>query len=340
MKPIAKEIKEAIDKYFSPISSDNIFTVVDKKNTDDLLVDVDFVKGKKKDDAAGERLIRKYITDDFIAPLADKYKDDNVILLSVPSTSKTNTIPVQLGNVLKEKLNAKGCNTNTLESDNFIDTLHSIAMKDVTKALRPYASRLYEIGDNDTFSALKIASKDCKIVLVEDILTTGASLNAFKNFLKKNGIETDSVIAVKGSNNIYPNQQEIAKAVKLFKDYDMDENRACELCSTFTSSELWAVSTEFSTARKEMQKEPSEKKLEELKYTLDMLYEGRIKGDEDAAFWLQKKVEVETKEAARKKAEKAEAKTKNKIEFSNKSDVDKKDNTLNIINHLKGAVNG
>ncbi len=340
MNYLTEKRKELIKDHSFSLSEKDILSVMPKKDSSDaLLVDSDFTEGKSNNKQSARNLVEKYITDEFIDKAYKKYSDKNIIFLTVPSSSKKNCVPIELAEYLSEELNKKGCATNTLVSDTFIDSYHSLEMKRIRKSLhRVYATRLYEIEDKQYFDELRDMTKDFEVVLVEDILTTGASLNAFKNFLGANGVKTSSVIALKGSDKLYPNEKEIAKAVDLFTQFGINEEKACILTSSLTTGELGGLYTHYSVERKNLQKNPSEEKKEDLVTIWNTLYEARINSDEDAVDFLQRIVVSEIENVEKKKAKRIENRTpQNSLNISNLPEKNNSALMSAALMHKKGA---
>lgn len=186
------------------------FTIYDKKHTDELLVDPLFLKAKKGDRQAAFDLIHKIWTPEKTEQVRLMTKDHPTFFISVPGTSRQNQIPPVYAEFLAELTDQ-----SFLVSDEYIASLHSTMMKSVKNGDRLMRPRMYEPLRKDFFKRLKEAIGDKQVVLVEDILTTGASVNCFRRFLEKNGIAVKCVFGLKGDSNIAPSLSEIMKLQKI-----------------------------------------------------------------------------------------------------------------------------
>lgn len=76
------------------------------------------------------------------------------------------------------------------------------------------APRLYETFRESFFDNLRKHTQNSSVVLVEDIITTGASVNTFKRFLEHNGVEVDCIAGIKGDTRIEPAVSDLKKLEK------------------------------------------------------------------------------------------------------------------------------
>lgn len=301
---LTAEEKKLFEDY-SPI--DRILTVFSKKDgSDDLLANDLFKEGKRGNSVAAAQLVQSVCSPQYVQSIFDQFNDKPVVFVPMPSTSFQNKIPIELACFMAKNLMKKGVDAKYIQTEEYIHTLHSMMMKSLrTHFHRALAVRIFEEKKENFFDLFRQVAQDRHIVLVEDILTTGSSVNAFRRFIEKHGVQVSGVIGLKGNDNLAPSPTEIIKfAAKLRKVVpDLD---AIALGKELTRNELWALRVYVETQIKQNSatKNPEcklkirqirdiKKKFLETSKILTLLYRARVKADINAVYSLQKIIEKE-----------------------------------------------
>lgn len=188
-------------------------TLMDSAQQNMLLIDPDFLAAKDGDGAAAEKIVDKLLTDEKfeqIRQMIDPHRP--TVFISMPGTSRRNQIPPTFAKRLADKTGQHFVN-----GDEHFMPLHHKMMKKLGRGERMFNPRLYKPFKEDFFARMKQAYPDAKIVVVEDIFTTGASVNSFVRLLSKNGFNAQSVIGLGGDTDISPTPKLIDKLDKKFK---------------------------------------------------------------------------------------------------------------------------
>jgi hypothetical protein len=120
--------------------------------------------------------------------------NENMVLIAQPSTSKKNIVPVVLAEMLSRETGLK-----YIIGDEHFDFLHNKEAKNMTRMERVFNRREYKLFDPENFKAL-VGNRE--IAIVEDVLTSGGSVAAFCNELKKHGCNVVSVVALMGDRRL------------------------------------------------------------------------------------------------------------------------------------------
>ena len=166
---------------------------------------------------------RKIFVNDRLASFADTLlpvmqsrisPDDPIptLFITVPSTSGDNQIPRALGAFLAEKYG-----TACVNSDEYVDTEHEERSISVDNDKRFLYARFYVMKKSKAEELQALAhytnekgeKMPKRVVIVEDVLTTGSSAYTFARFLHKNGIQPTHVVAVKGDPDISPRREDL-----------------------------------------------------------------------------------------------------------------------------------
>ncbi|MBR5130561.1 MAG: hypothetical protein IKV03_04985 [Alphaproteobacteria bacterium] len=188
-------------------------TIFDKKNRDEVLVNPLFIAAKKGDSQAAVQLVESLWNEDKSQELRQLIlPEKSPIFFSVPSTSRLNQVPIAYARFLAQQTQDLG--GTFLVGDEYIAPLHTSMMKSVKNGNRLMSPRLYEPYNEMFFERLREHAQFSQIILVEDILTTGSSVNTFRRFLQHNDIPVDCIVGIKGDTDLSPTQKEIDKLEK------------------------------------------------------------------------------------------------------------------------------
>lgn len=186
--------------------------IYDKKHTDSLLVDPLFLRAKQGDRQAAFDLIQKLWTADKTKQACTITQKQPTLFISVPGTSRRNQIPPVFAEFL-----ADVTEQSFLIGDEHVASLHATMMKSVKNSNRLMRPRMYEPYEKRFFDQLRavVGNGQKQVILVEDVVTTGSSVNSFRRFLEKNGIPVAGIFGVKGDYDIVPSTSEIQKLQKI-----------------------------------------------------------------------------------------------------------------------------
>lgn len=230
-------------------------TIFGKKNKDELLVNPLFERAKKGDADAAVQLIQELWTEDKTQELRRLILPERPpIFFSVPGTSRLNQVPIAYARFLAQQTQEYG--STYLVGDEYISSLHTSMMKSVKNGNRLMSPRLYEPFDETFFDRLRHYAESSQIILVEDVLTTGSSVNTFRRFLEHNDIPVSCIIGVKGDTDICPTLPELTKLEKLAKKAGIDTIDWIALGQELTRSELTALTFQYIGDRYKRADEP------------------------------------------------------------------------------------
>lgn len=186
--------------------------IYDKKHTDSLLVDPLFLRAKQGDRQAAFDLIQKLWTFDKTRQALAITQRRPTVFISVPGTSRRNQIPPVFAEFL-----ADVTEQSFLIGDEYVASLHATMMKSVKNSNRLMRPRMYEPYEKHFFDQLRavVGNGQKQVILVEDVVTTGSSVNSFRRFLEKKGIPVAGIFGVKGDYDIVPSTSEIQKLQKI-----------------------------------------------------------------------------------------------------------------------------
>ena len=137
-----------------------------------------------------------------------------VLLISQPSTSGTNVIPIVFGNELKKSLEA-----SFAIGDQYFKVGHRKEVKLMSAAERTFERRIYVPHDESELRKL-ISGKD--LFVVDDILTSGASAAEFTRVLESSGAKVVSIVALMGDKRLNMDQSTQNKLETALKKKDID----------------------------------------------------------------------------------------------------------------------
>jgi hypothetical protein len=121
-----------------------------------------------------------------------------VVFMTVPSSSRTNVLPIQLARRLASELGG-----TCVIGDEFFNALHAQQSKHISRLQRPFHPRDYALKDKyQEVNALKRVIGDKQVVIVEDLLTTGGSAASFFHALNDHGIRATAVVALMGERRL------------------------------------------------------------------------------------------------------------------------------------------
>jgi orotate phosphoribosyltransferase len=147
------------------------------------------------DKGAADRVIERPWSDKKTADLKALFQNpSDVVFITVPSTSKTNVVPLRLAEKLSKDLNAR-----VICGDEYFSTIHAKQSKNIPRLQRPFHRRVY-VSENS--EALREAAAGKQVVMVDDLLTTGGSVAAFCRALDDEGLRGRSVIVLMGDRRL------------------------------------------------------------------------------------------------------------------------------------------
>ena len=244
-------------------------TIYDKKHTDMLLVDPLFLRAKQGDRQAAFELIQKLWTFDKTRQALAITQRKPSLFISVPGTSRRNQIPPVFAEFL-----ADVTEQSFLIGDEHVASLHATMMKSVKNSHRLMRPRMYEPYQKHFFDQLKavVGNGQRQVILVEDVVTTGSSVNSFRRFLEKNGIPVTGIFGIKGDYDIVPSASEIQKLQKIAtrEGIAMDMQK---LGQELSKSEVISLTYQF-LAQKYKKAPPREQRL--MRHQLKCLYEIKV----------------------------------------------------------------
>lgn len=232
-----------------PILPDNDKNIVGKaKQDNDVMHSADWQAAKENADfkAAG-RVVDLIWSDKKTQQLRDVLKNiENVIFITQPSTSRNNVVPIALAQRLSQDLQGK-----YIDGDDYFETLHRQQSKHIPSYRRVFERREYEMFD---LSGLKEQIGGKKVVVVEDILTTGGSVAAFIDHLNYEGIKVESITALMGDKRLQIDQKTFEKLDSSLKNNSIPIN-STELARHITRAEAGGLIMVINSARSENARE-------------------------------------------------------------------------------------
>lgn len=174
----------------------------------DIISSPDFLAGKAGDLAAADRIIGQVWSDKKTEQLREHLSSDS-IFLTMPSTTRLNVIPVQLAQFLSRETGQPWA-----IGDEIFKTNHKMASKNIPRNRRLFQNREFEIKDKKLIGKIK----EHKIVIVDDIITTGGSIRAFTEFLRDQKINVSHVVGLMGDRRFEIDQKTEEKLRNLLKE--------------------------------------------------------------------------------------------------------------------------
>ena len=178
----------------------------------------DWLKAKSGDLDAAERVVDKLWPQKKTDQLKELIGDsDNKVLVTMPSTSRKNVIPI----VLAQKL-AKDLDVQVIQGDKYFDVLHRNEIKKISRFERIFYNREYKI--NKPFDE-NIQNK--KAILIDDAFTTGGSVKVFSEVLAANGLKVSNVVGLMGDKRLRIDEktEDKLKDALSGNNIDVDMNR-------------------------------------------------------------------------------------------------------------------
>lgn len=217
----------------------------------------DWKAGKENSDfGAADRIVSQIWSDKKTKQLQQiiKYPEDT-ILVTQPSTSKTNVIPIQFAEKLSNELNIK-----YLIGDQYFDTVHTVQSKHIPRLQRPFHQRQYLSSNLDKF---KKHIENKQIVVVEDVLTTGGSVATFSRHLNREGFNVKSVAALMGDRRLSVDRKTIDRLNQALSinGYQL---AADQISNRLTRSEAGGIIMLINNARSQNAKQKLSKNLQRL----------------------------------------------------------------------------
>lgn len=250
--------------------------IFSKKHQDLLLVNPLFVRAKQGDRQAAYDLIKGLWTSDETRQALAITQRRPTVFISVPGTSRRNQIPPVFAEFLADVTEQL-----FLNGDEYIASLHAIMMKSVKNSNRMMHPRMYEPYDKQFFDRLKVVvgNGQKQVILVEDTVTTGASVNSVRRFFERNGIPISGIFGVKGNYDIVPNASEIQKLQKMAAHAGIPLDMQ-KLGQELSKSEVISLTYQFLGER---YKQASARQQRLMRQQLKCLYEIKVNQNWDAS---------------------------------------------------------
>ena len=151
-----------------------------------------FLSGKAGDSVAANTIIEKIWQEKKTDQLKEHLTRESVFL-TMPSTTRSNVIPLQLAIYLSHKTN-----TPWLNGDYVFDVEHQKASKNIPRDKRVFSRRLFTIQKRE--SVFELQNKN--VVIVDDIITTGSSIRNLSEVLFENKISVSHVVGLMGDRRL------------------------------------------------------------------------------------------------------------------------------------------
>jgi hypothetical protein len=198
----------------------------------EIMKSADFADAKNGNPAAAARVVDKVWSEKQMRELA-AHLDPNkeTVFITVPSTSGTNEIPNALAKKLADGLGGVHVDSKGVYRAGVIDPMKTIPVVD-----RPFSPRGYALENPEAIQAL--AGK--QVVVVEDILTTGASARQFITALRKEGIDVTTVAGLMGNARMDAPPQLISKLQATLRNAGMDV-KGRQLADVLSRGEIEAI---------------------------------------------------------------------------------------------------
>jgi hypoxanthine phosphoribosyltransferase len=208
--------------------------------------------------ASAERVINQLWTAKKTEALKKKFsKPSEVVLITVPSTSRKNAVPIQLAKRL-----SKSFQSQYIVGDNYFKSLHFQESKNISRLNRVFNPRKYKQRYN--INVFKKLVKNKKVVIVEDVLTTGGSVSKFIKALKEQDIKVESVVGLMGEKRLKVDERTKKRLNKALKNLGISISEDKIKSIGLTRTEAGGLITLLNTRRSENAKQKLTGKLQGL----------------------------------------------------------------------------
>ena len=174
----------------------------------EIISSTDFLAGKAGDPVTADRIVDQVWSTKKTEQLREYLSGDS-IFLTMPSTTRTNVIPIQLAQFLSRETGQPW-----VIGDEIFKTSHKMASKSIPRNKRLFQNREFEIKDEKLIGKIK----EHKIVIVDDIITTGGSIRAFTEFLRDQKIKVGHIVGLMGDRRFEIDNKTEEKLRKLLKE--------------------------------------------------------------------------------------------------------------------------
>jgi hypothetical protein len=223
----------------------------------DLLKTEEWDRAKKNSDMqAAQQIVEKKWSFRKTEKLREIIKNpDDYLLISQPSTSGTNVVPIAFASYLSKSLGV-----SFEVGEEHFKAGHSKEVKLMTNSERIFDRRIYSPHDG---SDLKNVISNKKLIIVEDVLTTGGSVAEFARALKSSGGQVVSVVALMGDKRLALDQSTKTKLQESFNKKDIGI-QADQLSDIVTRSQAGRIIQHVNQVRTESGKQKITRKIQGL----------------------------------------------------------------------------
>lgn len=186
----------------------------------DIMLTEDWIKAKAGNREAAGRIIdilwSSKKTEKFLEMTGNQRE---IAFITMPSSSGFNVLPQVFADKLVRELGGRG---QILNGDEYFNVLHAAEIKNISRFDRIFMNRKYQLE--------KSFEKDIegkKIVLLDDIFTTGGSVKGFSSVLAENGLHISHVAGLMGDKRLRVDEKTADALKKALNDtgIDVDINR-------------------------------------------------------------------------------------------------------------------
>lgn len=155
-----------------------------------------------------EKFINAVITDEFVNKLKKTINNKEAVFITMPSSTGANTIPKMFAEKLGRKLGVE-----VLNNDFTFSTKANLQAKKQRGIDKLTNQKRYGIKFEFERSLEKYKNK--KIYVVDDLFTTGQSVNSFSRMLNDNGFFVQDTISITSASTSFTSNTDINKMVEL-----------------------------------------------------------------------------------------------------------------------------
>ena len=148
----------------------------------------DFLAGKAGDPARADKAVQQIWSNKKTTQLKEHLTDDS-IFLTMPSSTRTNVIPIQLAQYLSQKTGIPW-----IDGDSIFNAKHNIASKNISRDKKVFNKRKYSVSKNKNINSLQ----NKKIIVVDDIIASGSSIRNFSEFLRSYDLNIYHIVGLMG----------------------------------------------------------------------------------------------------------------------------------------------